>query len=212
MMGSPGNEKDRSLNEGPQHEVTISKPFYMGKYEVTQAQWQAVMGNNPSYFNGNNLPVDGVSWNDCQDFIQKLNQLGQGTFRLPTEAEWEYACRAGTTTRFYWGDDPSYAQIKDYGWYDGNSGGKTHEVGAKLPNKFGLFDMSGNVYELCQDWYGKYSSGTHIDPAGAVNGSLRVLRGGDWYCVDWYCRSAIRDYGYPGFRGNGVGFRVSRTP
>ncbi|MBC7324568.1 MAG: formylglycine-generating enzyme family protein, partial [Moorella sp. (in: Bacteria)] len=125
MMGSPNNEQDRSSNEGPQHQVTLTKPFYLGKYEVTQAQWKAVMGSNPSYFRGNNLPVEQVSWNDCQTFIQRLNQLGQGTFRLPTEAEWEYACRAGTTTRFYWGDDPNYSQIGQYAWYDRNSNSQT---------------------------------------------------------------------------------------
>ncbi|RJP31421.1 MAG: formylglycine-generating enzyme family protein, partial [Candidatus Omnitrophota bacterium] len=132
MMGSPDNEKDKYNNERPQHKVIISNPFYLGKYEVTPAQWQVVMGNNPAkdYGVGNDYPVYNVSWNDCQEFIKKLNQLGQGTFRLPTEAEWEYACRAGTTTRFFWGNDLNYTEIKDYAWYDGNNNPRgTKEVG-----------------------------------------------------------------------------------
>ncbi|RJP32347.1 MAG: formylglycine-generating enzyme family protein, partial [Candidatus Omnitrophota bacterium] len=131
-MGSPSSEKDRDDDEGPQHQVTISKPFYIGKYPVTQAQWLAVMGTNPAegYGVGNDYPVYNISWNDCQEFIKKLNQMGQGEFRLPTEAEWEYACRAGTTTRFFWGNDLNYTEIKDYAWYDGNNNPRgTKEVG-----------------------------------------------------------------------------------
>jgi formylglycine-generating enzyme required for sulfatase activity len=214
-MGSPSYEKDRYDGEGPQHPVTITKPFYMGKYEVTQAQWQAVMGSNPSDFKDKpNNPVEQVSWNDCQTFIEKLNQMGQGTFCLPTEAEWEYACRAGTQTRFYWGDDPNYSQIKDYVWYSGNnSPDGTKEVGQKIPNGFGLYDMSGNVYEWCQDWYGGYSSMLQIDPKGANSGSYRVLRGGTWSGDAGYCRSAHRSTGPPGLWYDGIGFRLvlSRT-
>ncbi|MEW6238721.1 MAG: formylglycine-generating enzyme family protein [Candidatus Omnitrophota bacterium] len=211
-MGSPNGEPGRNTNEGPQHQVTITKPFYMGKYEVTQAQWQAVMGANPSNFKGNNLPVENVSWDDCQNFLYYINKLGQGTFRLPTEAEWEYACRAGTTTRFYWGDDPSYTQIKDYAWYDGNnSPSGTKEVGLKLPNAFGLYDMSGNVWEWCQDWYGSYSSASQIDPAGANSGLNRVLRGGFWEINAWSCRSAHRYNETPDVWHIFFGFRLVRT-
>ena len=210
-MGSPDNEKDRSAIEGPQHRVTITPPFYMGMYEVTQAQWQAVMGSNPSSFKGGNLPVESVSWNDCQEFIKKLNTLGQGIFRLPTEAEWEYACRAGTVTRFYWGDDNDYSQIGQYAWYSSNSGSQTHEVGKKLPNAWGLFDMSGNVWEWCQDWYSDYTSDRQTDPQGPSTGSYKVFRGGSWGNDPGYCSSAHRNSNNPDYRGNSVGFRVVRT-
>ncbi len=220
-MGSPQSEID-ALNEqnqttwyseeGPQHQVTIRKPFYIGKYEITQAQWQAVMGNNPSYFSGKSKsPVERVYWKDCQTFITQLNQLGQGTFRLPTEAEWEYACRAGTTTRFYWGDDSGYSQIGQYAWY-GDNAGQTQEAGFKLPNAWGLHDMSGNVWEWCQDWYGSYSPNAQNDPTGAENGSFRVVRGGSWGNRAWDCRSAIRMALYPDASENYIGFRVARNP
>ncbi|MEW6238077.1 MAG: formylglycine-generating enzyme family protein [Candidatus Omnitrophota bacterium] len=213
MMGSPESEAGRSSNEGPQHQVTITNPFYMGKYEVTQTQWQAVMGSNPSYnpIEDNNLPVERVSWNDCQTFIQKLNALGQGTFRLPTEAEWEYACRGGTTTRFYWGDDTSYSQIGNYAWYNGNSGGETHGVGAKLPNAWGLYDMSGNVGEWCRDWIGSYSSNAQIDPIGAKGGNYIVCRGGSVGGNNYKCRSAHRGENYPDTRDGGLGLRLARN-
>lgn len=199
-------------NEGPQHQVTITQPFYLGKYPVTQAQWQAVMGSNPSYFSGKpNNPVERISWNDCREFIEKLNQMKQGTFRLPTEAEWEYACRAGTKVRFYWGDDPNYTQIEEYAWYDQNSNGQTQEVGQKRSNAFGLYDMSGNVWKWCQDWYGSYNSNTQVDPAGVGNGQFRVLRGGGWGDGARYCRSAPRSWGDPGSRGNDDGLRLART-
>ena len=147
-MGSLESEIDRLPNESPQHQVTITKPFYMGKYEVTQAQWIAVMGssNNLSYFKGDNLPVEKVSWDDCQTFIQKLNAMGQGTFRLPTEAEWEFACRAGTTTQFYWGDDSSYTKISDYAWYFNNSSDTTHDVG--------MNDQMPGACMICLEMYG----------------------------------------------------------
>ena len=199
-MQKEANSNKMSIDEGPQHQVTISQPFYIGKYEATQAQWKAVMENNPSYYRGNgNLPVETVSWNDCQLFIQKLNQLGQGTFRLPTEAEWEYACRAGTTTRFYWGDDPNYTQIKDY------VAPKHQKVGLKKPNAWGLYDMSGNVWEWCQDIYGKYSAESQIDPTGATKGFSYVLRGGSQSnrenrSASRYEESADTKYGHIGFR------------
>ena len=213
-MGSPSNEQDRYSSEGPQHQVTISSDFYMGRYEVTQAQWEAVMGSNPasSYGVGNDYPVYYVSWNDCQTFISKLNEMGYGTFRLPTEAEWEYACRAGTETRFYWGDDPSYTEIKDYCWYSSNNSSYgTKAVGQKLPNSLGLYDMSGNVYEWCQDWYGSYSSNSQIDPTGPSSGSARVLRGGYWHDGARLCRSASRGISSPGNRFYGLGVRLLRS-
>ncbi len=212
-MGSPDSEQDRYSDEGPQHQVTISKSFYMGKYEVTQAQWEAVMGNNPSYYSGKpNNPVEQVPWNDCLEFIAKLNQMDLGTFHLPTEAEWEYACRAGTTERFYWGDDLYYSQINDYAWYSGNnSPSGTKEVGTKLPNPWGLFDMSGNVNEWCQDTYSGYSSTPEIDPVVTNSGNFRVLRGGSWCNDAWQCRSADRINVYPDYTYYYVGFRISRT-
>ena len=217
-MGSPSGEKDRYSDEGPQHEVTISQPFYLGKYEVTQAQWEAVMGNNPSYFAGKpNNPVEQVSWNDCQAFIEKLNGMGLGTFRLPTEAEWEYACRAGTTTRFYWGDDPNSTEISDYAWWGGNENVPyygTKEVALKLPNDWGLFDMSGNVLERCEDdWRGSYA-GAPVDGSAWVEsprGSHRVYRGGSWYYGATYFRSADRGSASPGSRSYGIGFRLVRS-
>jgi len=200
------------LHEGPQHWVTLTKDFYIGKYEVTQAQWKAVMDSNPSKFSGKpNNPVEQVSWNDCQTFIQKLNQMGQGTFYLPTEAEWEYACRAGTTTRFYWGDDPNYSQIGQYAWYIGNLSKQNHEVGTKLPNAWGLFDMSGNVREWCQDWDGAYSFSDRVDSIGHQSGSSRVLRGGCWSDDARFCRSAYRLRVYPSGRDDNIGLRVART-
>jgi formylglycine-generating enzyme required for sulfatase activity len=210
MMGSPDNEKGRFANEGPQHKVKITKPFYMGKYEVTQAQWQRVMGNNPSMFkDSDKLPVEQVSWDDCQEFVKKVSAImGQGACRLPTEAEWEYACRTGTTTRFYSGDgDGSLDRIA---WYYGNSGNKTHEVGGKAANAFGLCDMSGNVWEWCSDWYAEsYANAQEKDPTGPGTGGSRVLRGGCWKYFPEDCRSAGRSWFSPGFRFIGFGFRVA---
>jgi len=224
-MGSPLNEQNRDPDEA-QHQVTLTKDFYIGKYEVTQAQWQAVMGSNPSrsFGIGSNYPVYNVSWNDCQTFITKLNQIGQGTFRLPTEAEWEYACRAGTTTAFYWGNSDSDSIMKDNCWYDQNArewtwtlphANKegTQQVGTKLPNAWGLHNMSGNVWEWCQDRSGLYPSESVVDPIGQVSGSYRVRRGGCWDDDAWYCRSAYRGRDNPGYTNNSMGFRVvsSRT-
>jgi len=209
-MGSPSGEKDRDSDE-TQHQVTLTKDFYIGKYEITQAQWQAVMGSNPSYFSGRpNNPVEQVSWNNCQAFIQALNGmgLGLGTFRLPTESEWEYACRAGTSTAFYWGEDSSYSEIGNYAWYSGNSGSTTHEVGQKRPNAWGLYDMSGNVWEWCHDWYGDYPSGPVIDPTGPSSGSVRVFRGGCWNYYPSVFRSAYRSWLAPDNPYYTLGFRV----
>ncbi len=221
MMGSPDNEKNRGDDEGPRHQVTITQDFYLGKYEVTQAQWEAIMGSNPSndYGVGNNYPVYYVSWNDCQTFIGKMNELGQGLFRLPSEAEWEYACRAGTETAFYWGEDSDYTMIHDYAWFNGNnSPDGVKEVGLKLPNDWGLFDMSGNVAEWCLDVYDVhyYENSPEIDPINqsSETSSNRAIRGDYWYNDPMYCRSANRYGRTPDSSLNNLGFRVavSRTP
>ncbi len=208
LMGSPSSESGRSSDEGPQHRVTISHGFYMGKYEVTQAQWKAIMGNNPSRFKGDNLPVEEVSWNDVQKFIQKLNRQTGLHFRLPTEAEWEYACRGGTDTAFCYGDSES--QLGDYAWYGSNSNSKTHPVGQKQPNAWGLYDMHGNVWEWCSDWYDSdyYKNSPSTDPTGPATGDLRVFRGGSWYNSAQYCRSALRDWNDPSSRFHNLGFRL----
>ena len=225
MRGRYAGEQDSFDDEDPQHEVTLTQDFYLGKYPLTQQQWLALMGSWPgtapssSYGVGDSYPAYYVSWDDAQNFITALNahitSTGQGsaTFRLPTEAEWEYACRAGTTTRFYWGDDPDYTQIGDYAWYTGNNspyGSKP--VGGKLPNAFGLYDMSGNVYEWCQDWYGTYPSGSVTDPTGPTSGSGRVRRGGGWGNYPRRCRSAFRNGNSPGFRYYYFGFRLAALP
>ena len=162
----------------------------MGETEVTQELWQAVMGSNPSYFIGSQRPVEQVSWNDCQEFIEKLNTLTGEKFRLPTEAEWEYAARGGNKSKGY-----EYAgsdNVGDVAWYTDNSKSSTHEVKGKLPNELGLYDMSGNVWEWCSDWYGAYSSGAQVDPAGPASGSTRVRRGGSWSSDAAYCRVFYR--------------------
>ncbi len=213
-----GMGDDNSSNERPCHEVRISRPFYLGKYPVTQAQWTAVMGrglfglfgqNNPSCFKGADRPVENVSWNDAQEFIRKLNaKEGHNRYRLPTEAEWEYACRAGSTGRYCIGNDAN--RLEDYAWYNGNSG--THPVGQKKTNTCGLYDMHGNVWEWCSDWHGEYCSGLVVDPQGPDTGGYRVLRGGCWGSRARSCRSAYRlDYS-PGFRHNYLGFRLALSP
>jgi len=211
-MGSPENERERASDEGPQHLVTITNPFYLGVYEVTQAQWKAVMGNNPSHFKdcGDDCPVEMVSWNDAQEFIKKLNQIeGSNKYRLPTEAEWEYACRAGTTTRFSFGDDD--AVLSQYAWYSVNSGKRTHPAGQKKPNAWGLYDMYGNVWEWVHDWFGNYPSASVTDPAGPSSGAYRVFRGGSWLYEPGYVRSAFRFGNLPGSGDGGLGFRLARN-
>lgn len=210
VMGS----NDGDSNEKPVHKVTLSS-FQMMTTEVTQAMWQEVKGSNPSEFQGSDHPVEQVSWNDVQEFIKRLNRRDPGKeYRLPTEAEWEYACRAGTKTRFYWGDDPHDMQIGKHAWYYGNSSGRTHPVGQKIPNAWGLYDMSGNVWEWCQDWYGAdyYSSrSSSTNPNGPSCGIFRVLRGGSWNYTLLRCRSVDREgYGSYG-RYNVGGFRVVRS-
>jgi len=207
QMGSmTGYTKD----DQPVHTVNITKPFYMAKYPCTQAQWEQLMGSNPSCFKGNpSRPVDSVSYDmitEPDGFIDRMNELGQGTFRLPTEAEWEYACRAGRTTEYYWGNTMN----DDYCWYRSNANSRTHPVGQKLPNSFGLYDMSGNVWEWCRDWYGStyYSVSSSDDPKGPGLGSSRVIRGGGWYHYAHLCRSAVRNDYTPSSADDGGGFRL----
>ena len=212
LMGSPDSDKDAEPQERPQHRVRITKPFYLGKYLVTQEQWEAVMGNNPSYFKGPKNPVEDVSWDDCQQFLDKLNKRQgnpAGKFVLPTEAKWEYACRAGSKTRYCFGDDAS--MLDEYAWYEKNSDDKTHPVGEKKPSAWGLYDMHGNVWEWCQDWYdrGYYAKSPTDDPMGPATGSDRVARGGSGGGPAGSCRSAIRDGGLPGHGDHDLGFRVS---
>jgi len=210
-MGSLDLEVSREEDEGPRHSVTITEPFYIGVYEVTQEQWEAVMGDNPSYYVAPGNPVERVSWEDCKDFITELNTKGIGTFRLPTEAEWEYACRAGSSTRYCFGDDLAYAEIGDYAWYLNNSSDATHIVGKKKSNVWGLYDMHGNVWEWCNDYYGAYEDTQQTDPLGPSTGSERVLRGGCFANFPGECRSAFRLYATSTVSDTGIGFRLVRT-
>ena len=189
-MGATPEMKEPFDWEKPTHQVTLTNDYYIGKYEVTQALWQAVMGNNPSYFKGGNLPVEYVSWDDCQEFISKLNNMTGKKFRLPTEAEWEYAARGGKKGRGcqYSGSN----NLSDVAWYKDNSDSKTHAVGSKQANELGIYDMSGNVCEWCQDWYDSYSSSSQVNPTGANSGSYRVFRGGSWDHTAGIYRSSYR--------------------
>jgi formylglycine-generating enzyme required for sulfatase activity len=236
MMGSPSSESGRDSDE-TQHQVTISRPFYMQTTEVTQRQWRLVMGSNPSYFSncGDGCPVEQVSWNDVQEFISRLNQReGTDKYRLPTEAEWEYAARAGSQA-------DRYGDIDDIAWYVGNSGNKSHLVGQKRPNALGLYDMLGNVWEWCKDWKGDYSTGSVTDPIGPTLGLRRIYRGGGWGIEasssmppgtlalaghiphrirgswGWFndarhCRLAYRYCDTPQSKDRDIGFRLVRTP
>lgn len=206
-MGATSKQENYFDDEIPTHRVSLSS-FYIGKYEVTQALWKAVMGSNPSRFKGDNLPVEQVSWDDCQTFLRKLNAMTGKNFRLPTEAEWEYAARGGNRSRGYQysGSDV----LSDVAWYGDNSGSKTHPVGTKSPNELGIYDMSGNVWEWCQDWYGEYSSSAQTNPTGPSSGSSRVYRGGTWGQGDaWSCRVAKRCYFAPDCRFNILGLRLA---
>jgi formylglycine-generating enzyme required for sulfatase activity len=223
--------------EQPQHRVRITRPFWLGKYEVTQEQWEKVMRATPSKFKGARNPVEMVNWDDCQEFLKKLKALEkeQSHFRLPTEAEWEWACRAGTRTRFCSGDDEG--TLGEYAWYDANSGGTlhrvgtkkpngeyawcdvisggtTHPVGEKKPNGWGLYDCHGNVWEWCGDWLDECSHrwAPKVDPTGPVTGDYHVLRGGGWHNAARFCRSAYRDGNLPDCRYAGIGFRVVMVP
>jgi formylglycine-generating enzyme required for sulfatase activity len=223
MMGSPTDEPGRGSDE-TRHQVTLTKGYYMQTTEVTQGQWKAVMDNNPSYFSscGDNCPVEYVSWNDVQEFITALNQKEKtDVYRLPTEAEWEYAARAGSTSAYSFGNDSTllskYGNFCDskctYSWRDDNQNDQyknTAPVKSYMPNAWGLYDMHGNVWEWCQDWYGSYPDISVTDPGGASSGSYRVLRGGGWYYYAQYCRSAGRYYFSPGYRGSNLGLRLSR--
>ena len=204
-MGATPEMQNPDEDEKPVHRVTLTNNYYIGKYEVTQALWKIVMGSNPSNSKGDNLPVEKVSWNDCQKFISKLNKLTGKSFRLPTEAEWEYAARGGNKSRGYQYSGSN--TIGDVAWYDGNSGSKTHAVGTKQPNELGAFDMTGNVWEWCQDWFNRYSSSPQTNPIGAVSGSCRVYRGGS-LCYSGYCRCSCRFDGTPDFRNGDLGLRL----
>ena len=211
LMGSPEDEEERDYDE-TQHRVKITQGFWLAKTPTTQAQWQAVMGNNPSRFQGEDLPVESVSWDDiCGNesgtggFLGELNQLKPtgGGFHLPTEAQWEYACRAGTT-------GPYAGNLDEMGWYRYNSGERTHPVGQKKANAWGLHDMHGNVWEWCADWYGDYDLNVVTDPTGPADGSYRVLRGGGWGSPANHARCAARPYGWPNYAGDYFGCRVAR--
>jgi formylglycine-generating enzyme required for sulfatase activity len=218
LMGSPATEKDPEHGHADnevQHAVTISKSFYMGVTEVTQKQYETVMGKNPSTFKGPNNPVDPVTWDEAVEFCRKLAATTGKTIRLPTEAEWEYACRAGSKTRFSFGD--ADANLGAYAWYTANSADRTtgvkstHPAGLKKPNAWGLYDMHGNVWEWCSDWYAAdYGPESQTDPAGPAKGAIRVLRGGSWNYCSWGCRLAGRGRIGPDgkYDVNGGGFRV----
>jgi formylglycine-generating enzyme required for sulfatase activity len=226
MMGSGEGYGEGYDNETPAHKVTISQPFYLGAHEVTQEQWEAVTGNNPSLFKGRNNPVEQVSWDDVQDFIRRLNQTEtRGKYRLPTEAEWEYASRAGKSGAYFFGDDAG--ELGRYAWYDEPyDTGTTRPVGEKRPNPWGLYDMYGNVSEWVQDWYGEkyYADSPAADPEGPSVGSHRfdqggsrshrVNRGGSWLSGAGYCRSAFRGHDMPDSRGvvSNLGFRLAFSP
>lgn len=206
IVDAPSNDGDNDSNTAPAHRIRMSKPFYMSVYEVTQEQYQKAMGTNPSRFEGLRRPVDTVSWRDAQIFCLKLSSMDEGRYRLATEAEWEYACRAGTTTAYYWGDD-----FDDrYGWVISNSKAATHEVGTGLPNAWGLHDMAGNVAEWCQDWYGPYdpNAAGQIDPKGPSEGVYRILRGGSWGHTPASCRSAHRNWHTPDHKYDDCGIRI----
>ena len=206
-MGATSEMKKPFKWEKPVRQVTLTNDYYMGKYEVTQALWQTVMGSNPSRFKGsNNLPVECVSWDDCQEFIRKLNIMTGRSFRLPTEAEWEYAARGGKKSCGYQYSGSS--NILDVAWYWDNSLDGTHVVGMKQANELGLYDMTGNVFEWCKDWYGAYRSSSLINPAGTASGADRVCRGGGWGSSMRCCRSSYRDYYPPNYRYGNLGFRL----
>jgi formylglycine-generating enzyme required for sulfatase activity len=184
----------------------LTSGYWLAKYECTQEEWERVMGSNPSNFRGPSRPVEEVSWNDVQEWMEKMKErhpLPEGwEWSLPTEAQWEYACRAGTSGAYA-------GELEEMGWYGGNSGRTTHEVGQKRANGWGLHDMHGNVFEWCADRYGDYPGGSVTDPEGPGNGSFRVRRGGSWLLSASYCRSAYRFRYYPGFRNDNLGFRVA---
>jgi formylglycine-generating enzyme required for sulfatase activity len=210
-MGAADDDTEANDDEKPRHRVIISKPFFLGRYPVTQREWTAVMRDNPSRFKGKpNHPVESVSWDAAQEFIGRLNeQEPMNRYRLPTEAEWEYACRAGTTTRYSFGDDAGL--LEKYAWYSGNAEGTTHPVGEKMPNRWGLHDMHGNVFEWVQDWHNEnyYAKSPTSDPSGPNTGAYRVDRGGSWYYNAGYALVSFRYYSEPGDYYGTLGFRLA---
>ena len=202
MMGAPESEEGRQNNE-TQRQVTLTKGFWIMETEVTQSQWGKIMGNAPSYTKDYVRPVEQVSWNDCQEFCKKCKELGLSV-QLPTEAQWEYACRAGST-------EAHAGNLDEMAWYYSNSDRVTQPVGKKKPNAWGLYDMHGNVWEWCQDWYEENPSGSVTDPAGPSSGSGRVFRGGCWNSIDKLCRSARRQNMSPDFQCNSIGFRCVKS-
>jgi formylglycine-generating enzyme required for sulfatase activity len=215
-MGSPEREPGRDKDESPQHEVLISGSFFLGSFEVTQREWMAVMDSNLATFqllpDAPSRAMESISWNDCQAFISRLNKLGKGYFRLPTEAEWEYACRAGSSTAYHWGDTMMANGTSDYTWANSKSGTAPQPVGLKLPNAWGLYDMSGNVWEWCSDWYGPYSANIQRDPKGPETGNAKVFRGGSWYDFYQTHRSGNRHRHEPQGRYPAIGFRLVWEP
>ncbi len=211
-MGSPKNEPGRYNNE-TQHQVTLTRGFWLAETTVTQALWEVVMGDDPSSFKGANRPVEQVSWDDTQRFIAKMNGMKpELQMCLPTEAQWEYCCRAGTTTAFHFGgkNDLNLERVNYSGkWDNYDANGETKTVKSYAPNDWGFYEMHGNVWEWCQDWYGDYPAQSVVDPKGAETGANRVLRGGSWFNVGWVCRSAFRYYYVPGNRSHNIGFRLA---
>ncbi len=214
-MGSPETESGRSANEGPQTQIAITHSFMIGKYEVSQAEYQAVVGTNPAFFQGDTQrPIEEVSWQDATNFCALLTARDRQSghisatafYRLPTEAEWEYAARAGSSSAYTFGD--ASTSLGDYAWFQDNASGMPHEVGAKQPNAWGLYDVCGNIWEFCSDWLGVYPGGFIVDPVGPTDGTLKVMRGGSWYSEPRACRSAVRQGLPASVRYGDVGFRI----
>ena len=203
LMGSPESEEGRFSDE-TLHEVTLTKGFWLGKYEVTQAQWQSVMGLNPSRFKSPGRPVENVAWDDCQIFVNKVNATVGGAARFPTEAEWEYACRAGSSAPF-----SGSGNITEMAWYDENSDSQSHETGENKPNAWGFYDMHGNVLEWCSDWFSEHHNMKPVNPKGPPSGSFKILRGGCWFFYASDCRSAYRLKRDPCIRNSIYGFRLA---
>ena len=206
FMGAAAEQEATLDDEKPAHLVFLTEDYYMGETEVTQELWYAVMGSNPGLFTGENLPVENVSWNDCRQFIMELNNLTGEQFRLPSEAEWEYAARGGNKGMDYVFSGSN--TVDEVAWHNVNSGGKTQPVKTKAPNELGIYDMSGNVWEWCQDWYGNYPNKPISNPFGPISGTDRVFRGGSCYNPAWLSRSTMRLYSNPDFRSMILGLRL----
>ena len=206
MGATEEQEHDCEDDEKPAHEVLLSS-YYIGKYQVTQRLWREVMGNNPSFFMNDNNPVENVSWNDIQKFLAKLNAKTGKNYRLPTEAEWEYAARGGNQSKGYKYSGSN--NIDEVAWYSGNASSTTHPVGQKSPNKLGIYDMSGNVWEWCSDWYGRYDSSAQTNPQGSYSGGRRVARGGSCFSGAQICRVSYRNRDYPDSSNSYLGFRLA---